>query len=48
MSLVFIVLNVSDGIESKYPSIVFLSILTQCLTFDAVYISSTFFITDLF
>ena len=26
ISLVFIVLNVRDGLESKYPSIVFLSI----------------------
>ena len=28
MSLAFIVLNVRDGIESKYPSIVFLSIVS--------------------
>ena len=27
ITLVFIVLNVRDGTESKYPSIVFLSIL---------------------
>ena len=27
--LVFIVLNVRDGTESKYPSIVFLSIVTE-------------------
>ena len=29
ISLVFLVLNVRDGIESKYPSIVFLSIVWQ-------------------
>ena len=28
-SVVFIVLTVTDGIESKYPSIVFLSILEK-------------------
>ena len=30
LSLVFIVLNVRDRTESKYPSIVFLSIYTKC------------------
>ena len=29
ISLVFIVLNVRDGTESKYPSVVFLSILSN-------------------
>ena len=41
ISLVFIVLNVRDGIESKYPSIVFLSIIqkdkSQCMRFPRMW-----------
>ena len=35
ISLVFIVLNVRDGAESKYPSIVFLSIDTVKLWYTS-------------
>ena len=34
ITLVFIVLNVRDGTESKYPSIVFLSIAKQPVDLD--------------
>ena len=35
IGLVFIVLNVRDGTESKYPSIVFLSIFLLCMCVTA-------------